>query len=87
VFRENNIPYWSTCGTALGCVRHKGLIPWDDDLDICVMNEYEDKLLELENVLLLNGIKIKKSFSGYRLFHTTESEPSWNPVGTKLLDY
>lgn len=44
---KHKIPYWVTGGTLLGAVRHSGLIPWDDDLDICIMSKDIPKLRKL----------------------------------------
>ncbi len=46
VCEHNNIPYYALGGTAIGAVRHKGFIPWDDDLDIALPIEYLEYFLE-----------------------------------------
>ena len=44
VSESHNLLYWLDGGSLLGAFRHKGLIPWDDDLDIGIL-ERDEKLL------------------------------------------
>lgn len=80
ICRKNNIRYSLYAGTLLGAVRHKGFIPWDDDLDICMPRKDYIRFIKVWNKEKPDGYllqnkencpKFTQSFTKIRKEHTT----------------
>lgn len=71
VCTEYNIPYYLGEGTMLGAVRHKGFIPWDDDIDLLMMREDYERFLKIAPEAM--GEK-------YEIQHYTTMENCWTPL-------
>lgn len=69
VCKNNNINYILFAGSALGAVRHKGFIPWDDDLDIALLREDYDRLMRIDSSEWNNAYYMQREFSDHWPLH------------------
>lgn len=70
VCEKHDIKVFAFAGTLLGAIRHKGFIPWDDDIDVCMDRENYDKLLEIADefrnpYFLQTALNDREYFFGY----------------------
>lgn len=56
ICKKYDLKWWLSFGNLIGAVRHEGNVPWDDDVDICMMREDYDKFFEI----IPNEVKLNK---------------------------
>lgn len=74
ICEKHDIKYWLDAGTLLGCVRHKGFIPWDDDLDIAMLREDYNKFKKIA----------PQELSKDYFFQTKETDKDYNHNFAKI---
>lgn len=70
ILDSHKIDYWLTCGSLLGAVRHEGIIPYDDDIDLCIQEADGKNVLGLKKELRKAGLDIYQDRTSIKVYDT-----------------
>lgn len=76
ICKKHQIPYWLSSGTLIGAARHKGFIPWDDDLDIEMLRSDYLRLIKI----------LPKELPENFVLQTNDTDPNFISIYGKLRD-
>lgn len=73
---ENGIKYSLAYGSLIGAIRHKGFIPWDDDIDVFLLREDYNKFIS----------SFPKTYNDYYALVSMEIDEKWHRAYGKMFD-
>lgn len=76
ICEENNLRYYLIGGSLIGVLRHKGFIPWDDDIDVGIPRRDYNKFVKIASKYLPDYMDIK----------TLTSDPNYKCYFTRLIN-
>jgi len=76
ICEENDLTYFLDSGTLLGAMRHKGFIPWDDDIDVAMPREDYDRFIEIAKDVLPDEL----------FFQSKQTDPQFKRNLVKIVD-
>lgn len=79
---RNEINYFAIAGSAIGAMRHQGMIPWDDDIDIGMLREDYEKLLRIVPKQLDKKYRLNGPDSVNKYYNLV---PNISKVGTRFI--
>lgn len=75
ICKDNGLVYFGLAGTGIGALRHKGFIPWDDDIDVGLPRKDYEILINI----------IKKNMSDKYIIGNTENMKNYPLMTTRLM--
>ncbi len=63
ICEQLGLTYYLVCGSALGAVKYKGFIPWDDDIDIALPRKHYNILLQKANTVLPENVFLQNHYT------------------------
>ena len=75
ICEKNGLRYYLAFGTCLGALRHKGFIPWDDDIDVLMPYKDAKRLIELQS-----------QFGDKYFVQSRETDPDYRSIAMRVRD-
>lgn len=91
ICKKHDITYYVYAGSAIGAMRHKGMIPWDDDIDVAMTRSNWEKFRDVVEKEMPSGrdLVYHEKYPGYKFLHKQYKNVDTNlyyPSGV-LVDY